>query len=93
MTKALYFLASVDAIQEKKKINMYNQFSQVMLGYTGSANRVRLFESDLTLNESDPMKEVVFVNLSRLLTKDQVKVGSVRLTVGTASWAAPFARD
>lgn len=82
---------SVDAIQEKKKINMYNQFSQVMLGYTGSANRVRLFESDLTLNESDPMKEVIFVNLSRLLTKDQVKVGSVRLTVGTASWAAPFA--
>ena len=36
------------------------------------------------------MKEVVFVNLSRLLTKDQIKKGSVSLTVGTASWADPF---
>ena len=83
---------STNAVQEKKKINMYNQFSQVMLGYTGSANRVRLFESDLQLDESaaDVMKEVVFVNLSRLLTKDQIKKGSVSLTVGTASWADPF---
>lgn len=81
---------STNAVQEKKKINMYNQFSQVMLGYTGSANTVRLFESDLTLDGSDPMKEVVFVNLSRLLTKDQIKKGSMSLTVGTASWADPF---
>ena len=79
------------SVQESKKINMYNQFSQVMLGYTGSANTVRLFESDLTLNGSDPMKEVVFVNFSRLLTKDQIKKGSMSITVGTASWAAPFA--
>jgi hypothetical protein len=79
------------SVQETKKINMYNQFSQVLLGYTGSANTVRLFESDLTLDGSDPMKEVVFVNFSRLLTKDQIKKGSMSITVGTASWAAPFA--
>jgi hypothetical protein len=80
------------SVQESKKINMYNQFSQVMLGYTGSASRVRLFESDLTLDESaeNVMKEVVFVNFSRLLTKDQIKKGSMSLTVGTASWADPF---
>ena len=84
---------SANAVQQRKKINMYNQFSQVMLGYTGSANRVRLFESDLTLDESaaDVMKEAVFVNFSRLLTKDQIKKGSMSITVGTASWAAPFA--
>ncbi len=75
------------SVQETKKINMYNQFSQVLLGYTGSANTVRLFESDLTLDGSDPMKEVVFVNLSRLLTKDQIKKGSVSITLGTGSWA------
>ena len=27
-------------LQQKKKINMYNQFSQVLLGYTGSSNHV-----------------------------------------------------
>jgi hypothetical protein len=84
--------SSINSVQRTKKINMYNQFSQVMLGYTGSASRVRLFESDLTLDESaaNVMKEVVFVNFSRLLTKDQIKKGSMSLTVGTASWAAPF---
>jgi len=78
---------SIDAIQESKKINMYNQMSQVLLGYTGSTNRVRLFESDLTLDGSDPMKEVVFVNVSRLLTKDQIKKGSLSITVATGSWS------
>jgi len=83
---------SANSVQEKKKINMYNQFSQVLLGYTGSANRVRVFESDLTLDESvgNIMKETIFVNLSRLLTKDQIKKGSMSLSVGTASWANPF---
>jgi hypothetical protein len=70
---------------------MYNQFSQVLLGYTGSANEVRKFESDLTLDGVNAMKEVVFVNLSRLLTKDEIKKGSVSITLGTASWADPFA--
>ena len=81
---------SASSVQETKKINMYNQFSQVLLGYTGSTNRVRLFESDLTLDEDSPMKETIFVNLSRLLTKDEIKKGSVSITLGTASWAAPF---
>ena len=81
---------SFSSVQETKKINMYNQFSQVLLGYTGSTNRVRLFESDLTLNEDSPMKETIFVNLSRLLTKDEIKKGSVSIALGTASWADPF---
>tara|TARA_R110002012_G_scaffold252956_2_gene431928 strand:- start:1507 stop:2553 length:1047 start_codon:yes stop_codon:yes gene_type:complete len=85
--------SSINSVQRTKKINMYNQFSQVMLGYTGSASRVRLFESDLALDESaaNVMKEVIFVNFSRLLTKDQIKKGSMSLTVGTASFSAPFA--
>ena len=86
-TSGLYNTANT---QNTKKTNMYNQFSQVLLGYTGSANRVRLFESDLTLNEDNPMKEVFFVNLSRLLTKDQIKKGSVSITLGTASFGSPF---
>jgi hypothetical protein len=82
------YSGSAGAIQEKKKINMYNQMSQVLLGYTGSTNRVRLFESDLTLNEDSPMKEVFFVNFSRLLTKDQIKKGSFSITLVTGAYAA-----
>ena len=83
--------SSLNPVLRAKKINMYNQFSQVLLGYTGSTNEVRKFESDLTLDGEGAMKEVVFVNLSRLLTKDEIKKGSVSITLGTASWAAPFA--
>jgi hypothetical protein len=78
--------SSATHVQNKKKINMYNQFSQVLLGYTGSANTVRLFESDLTLDTVNSMKEVVFVNFSRLLSKDQIKKGSFSISVKTGSY-------
>ena len=69
-------LSSSTATQNAKKINMYNQFSQVLLGYTGSRNEVRKFEIDLTLDNVGLMKEAYFVNFSRLLTKDQIKKGT-----------------
>jgi hypothetical protein len=74
--------------QNAKKINMYNQFSQVLLGYTGSTNKVRVFESDLTLDETNAMKEVFFVNFSRLLSKDQIKKGSFQITLMTGSYGS-----
>ena len=76
---------TTNVTQQKKKINMYNQMSQVLLGYTGSSNTVRLFESDLKLDGVGAMKEVFFVNFSRLLTKDQIKKGSFSITLVTGS--------
>jgi hypothetical protein len=73
-----------------KKINMYNQFSQILLGYTGSKNTIRDFELDLKLDQTGSMKEAVFVNFSRLLTKDQVKKGSFSMTIGTGAWDTAF---
>tara|TARA_B100000963_G_C22629071_1_gene673921 strand:- start:330 stop:1370 length:1041 start_codon:yes stop_codon:yes gene_type:complete len=81
---------STSSTQESKKINMYNQFSQVLLGYTGSDNQVREFELDTTLDGVNTMKEAMFVNFSRLITKDQIKKGTVSITLGTGSHAAPF---
>ena len=81
---------SVSAVQESKKINMYNQFAQVLLGYTGSNNVVREFESDLTLDGAGKMLNTFMINFSRLITKDQIKKGSFSLIVGTGSWASPF---
>lgn len=76
-------------VQQAKKTNVYNQMAQVLLGYTGSASDgVRKFENDITLDGVGTMKEVVFVNLSRLVTKDEIKRGSVSLTIGTGSWAS-----
>jgi hypothetical protein len=79
--------------QNAKKINLYNQYAQVLLGYTGSeADSVRKFERDTTLDQTGSMKEVIFLSLSRLITKDQIKKGSFQLSIGTgSSFSDPFA--
>ena len=82
-------LSASTATINNKKINIYNQFSQVLLGYTGSTNTVRLFESDLRLDTTGSMKEVFVVSMSRLLTKDQIKPGTVNLQLGRGAWANP----
>ena len=84
-------LSGSASLLNAKKINMYNQFSQVLLGYTGSTNTVRKFELDLLLDQVGVMNESLFLNFSRLLTKDQIKKGTFSITLGTGSYAAPFA--
>ena len=77
------------SVQNSKKINMYNTMAQILLGYTASqADGIHKFEPDLNLdrNTVSSMKEVFFINLSRLLTKDQIKKGTFSLTLATGSW-------
>ena len=74
-----------------KKINLYNQYAQVLWDTGSTADGVKKFESDLSLDGAGAMKEV-FINFSRLITKDQIKKGSFTLSLGTSStYAAPFA--
>ena len=82
--------SSSAATQNSKKINLYNQFSQLLLGYTGSDNTVRLFESDLTLDQTGSMTSCFFLSFSRLLVKDQIKKGSFSMKIGTGSWGQPW---
>lgn len=87
-------LSGSTSVQNNKKINMYNQFAQVLLGYTSSTgDGIRKFENDLTLDGTGYMKEVFFVSLSRLLVKDQIKKGTFSITFGTGSQAATFGKQ
>ena len=77
--------ASLD--QQKKKINVYNQMAQVLMGYdhTGS---VREFDRDgnvAGLEQGLKIREAFFVNFSRLLSKDEIKKGTFSMQVITAS--------
>ena len=70
--------------QNAKKINMYTQMAQVLMGYdiTGSVQR---FDQDGNLGGADSggkLDEAVFLNFSRLLVKDEVKKGSFSLNLG-----------
>lgn len=77
-------------VQVAKKINMYNQMAQVLMGYDENGN-IRKFDEDGDLTGGTKMEEVIFINFARLLTKDEIKKGSFNLEIGTNNtFASPF---
>ena len=75
-------LSASTSTQNSKKINIYNQMAQVLVGHdlTGSIMR---FDQNGDLTEGAKLEEVIFLNFSRLITKDEIKKGSFSLTVLT----------
>jgi hypothetical protein len=70
-----------------KKINVYNEMAQVLMGYSGST--IRKFDRDGDFSTaSDKMEEAVFLCFSRLLTKDEIKKGSFTLSFVTGGTVA-----
>ena len=67
-----------------KKVNVYNQMAQVLVGYdtTGS---IRRFDVDGDLSGGAAHDSVFFLNFSRLLVKDEIKKGSFSFTLSTGS--------
>ena len=72
-------------IQNSKKINIYNQFAQLLMGYDTSGN-VRRFDKDGDLGSGDKHDSMVFFSFSRLLAKDEIKKGSFTMKIGTGSY-------
>ena len=71
--------------QNSKKVNIYNQMSQVLMGYDTGSN-IRTFDSqgELQGNTKYRMDQCFFMNFSRLLTKDEIKKNSFRLALYTS---------
>tara|TARA_B100001123_G_scaffold445296_1_gene596449 strand:- start:3779 stop:4873 length:1095 start_codon:yes stop_codon:yes gene_type:complete len=72
------------------KQNIYSQMGQLLMGYdaTGSIDKFRISSSyDTSLRQiTAPM----FINFSRLLTKDEIQKDTFRLTLGTGTYNLPF---
>tara|TARA_A100001515_G_scaffold111866_1_gene92933 strand:- start:1377 stop:2441 length:1065 start_codon:yes stop_codon:yes gene_type:complete len=80
-------LSGASNTQNSKKINIYNQMAQVLVGHdkTGS-----ILDFDRAGDDSDAgtkMRECFFLNYSRLLTKDEIKKESFTFNLlnGTSS--------
>ena len=74
-------------IQNSKKINVYNQMAAVLVGHDATGS-IQLFDKDGDIaGGGAKMEEVFFLNFSRLLTKDEIKKDSFRLTLATGSQA------
>tara|TARA_R110002012_G_scaffold37617_3_gene105245 strand:+ start:4077 stop:5186 length:1110 start_codon:yes stop_codon:yes gene_type:complete len=70
--------------QQAKKINIYNQMAQMLVGYD-ETGAIRNFDKDGDLSGGTKLKEVFFINFARLLNKDEIKKGSVELKFMTGS--------
>ena len=68
-----------------KKINMYNQMAQVLMGFDVNGEVQRFDEDGDLAGTSTKLNEVVFLNFARLLSKDEIKKGSFSLEIGTSA--------
>jgi len=74
-------LSSSANTQNAKKINMYNELAQVLVGFDESSN-IRRFDEDGDLTGGTKINEAYFINFTRLLMKDEIKKGSFTLSLG-----------
>ena len=75
-------LSSSTNTQNADKINIYNQMAQILAGYDQNGE-VRLFDEDGNFSAGGTkLKEVFFLNFSRLLNKDELKKGTFNLELG-----------
>ena len=73
----------VGGVQNSKKLNIYSQMAQVLVGYDATGS-IQSFDRDGNIADvGDKINEAIFVNFSRLLTKDEMKKGSFTMSVLT----------
>ena len=84
-------LSSSTNEQNAKKINIYNQMAQVLMGYNATGSILRFDEDGNITDGGTKIDSGYFLNFSRLLQKDEIKKGSFTMKIGTGSWASPMA--
>lgn len=83
-------LASVISSQNSKKINLYNQMAQMLVGYDITGSIMKFDQDGNIAAGGTKLKEVYFLNFARLLTKDEIKKGSVTFAFGTGSYSTEY---
>ena len=68
--------------QNDKKLNIYNQMAQVLVGYDENGN-IRAFDQDGNLTGGRKFNSCYFISFSRLLVKDEVKKGNFLMSFHT----------
>jgi len=86
--------ASSSNIDNSKKMAIYNQMSQVLVGYDATGSLLKFDEDGDFIAGGDKINNAYFICLSRLLVKDEIKKGSVSLTLGlSGSWSDQHSGD
>ncbi len=86
-------LYSTVTSQQSKKKNIYNQMAQVLVGYNVTGGILQFDQDGDFIAGGQKYNDGYFINLSRLLTKDEIKKETFELTMGiNQSYATPFAK-
>ena len=75
--------------QASKKKNIYNQMAQVLVGHDATGGIALFPENGEGPETGRKLKEVYFLNFSRLLQKDEIKKGSFQLKLGAIASGVP----
>ena len=78
-------LSSSANTQNAKKIQVYNQMAQILVGHDVTGSILEFDGDGNILAGGSKLREVVFVSFARLLAKDEIKKESFTLVVGTGS--------
>ena len=72
--------------QQTKKINIYNQMAQMLVGFdhTGA---IRQFDRDGDLTGGNKLRETFFLSFARLLVKDEIQKNTFRMSFATGGTA------
>jgi len=71
-------LTTLSAADKRKRLNIYNSLGQVLNGFTQDGV-LRQFDENGDFTEGNKYTNVFFVNLSRLLYKDEIQKGTFTL--------------
>ena len=84
---------TTNVTQQDKKINIYNQMAQILVGHDSTGSILEFDQAGSLSDSGTKMREMFFVNFSRLLNKDEIKKGSFNFTLTTAGTPASPSTD
>lgn len=76
-------LSASSNVQNAEKISIYNQMAQVLVGHDVTGSILEFDQDGDIIAGGTKLQEVIFVNLNRILTKDEIKKGSIDFDITT----------
>jgi len=81
-------LSSSTSVDNNKKIQIYNQMAQTLVGHDINGKILEFDQDGDILTGGTKLKEAIFISFSRLLSKDEIKKGLLTLLVGDSIYSA-----
>lgn len=83
-------LSSSTATDNAKKINIYNNLAQVLVGHDATGSILEFDEDGDILAGGTKLREIIVINYARLLYKDEIKKSSYFFEWGLDAHATPM---